>query len=39
MRTHQDDEIKYVSTPTKHSYNSNLKNILFWTSFVKDEKA
>jgi len=39
MRIHQDDDIRYVFTPTKHSYNSNLKNILFWTSSREEEKT
>ncbi len=39
MRSHQDDEIRYVFTLTKQSYNSNLKNILLWTSFGKEERA
>ncbi len=26
-------------TPTKKSYNSNLKNILLWTSFREEERA
>jgi hypothetical protein len=36
---HQDDEIRYVFTPTKQSYNGNMKNILLWTSFGEEEKA
>jgi hypothetical protein len=39
MHIHQDDEIKYVFTPIKYSYKSNLKNILLWTSFREEEKA
>ncbi len=39
MRTYQDDEIKYVFTPTKQSYNSNLNNILLWTSFGEEGGA
>jgi hypothetical protein len=39
VHTHQDDEIKYVFTPTKQSYNGNLKKILLWTSFGKEERA
>ncbi len=39
VQTYQDDEVKYVFNPTKHSYNSNLKNILLWTSFGEEEKA
>ncbi len=37
--THQDDEIKYVFTPTKQSYTNYLKNILLWTSFREEERA
>ncbi len=32
MHIHQDDEIRYVFTPTEHNYNNNLKNIFPWTS-------
>ncbi len=39
VRTHQDDEIRYVFTPTKQNYNGNLKNILLWTSFGEEERA
>ncbi len=39
VQTHQDDEIRYFFTPTKQNYNSNLKNILLWTSFGEEEKA
>jgi hypothetical protein len=39
MSIHQDDEIKYVFTIIKHSYNRNLKNILLWTSFGEEERA
>jgi hypothetical protein len=39
MHTHRDDEVKYIFTPTKHNYSSNTMNILFWTSFEKEEKA
>jgi len=35
---HQDDEIEYIFTPIKQSYNSNLKIILLWTSFGEEEK-
>ncbi len=38
VRAHQDDEIRYVITPTKHSYNSNLNNILLWTSSREEER-
>jgi hypothetical protein len=34
-----DDEVRYVFNPTKHSYNSNLMNILLWTSFGEEEKV
>jgi hypothetical protein len=37
VQTHQDDEVRYVFTPTKQSYNSNLKNILFSTSYGEEE--
>jgi len=39
MHTHQHDEIKYVFIPIEQSYNNNLKNILFWTSFGEEKKA
>ncbi len=39
MRTYQDDEIRYVFTPTKQSYNGNLKKIFLWTSSRKEERA
>ncbi len=29
MQNHQDDEVKYVFTFTKHNYNSNMKNFCF----------
>ncbi len=38
-RIYQDDEIRYVFTSTKQSYNGNLKNILLWTSFREEERA
>ncbi len=31
--------MKYVFTLTEYSYNSNLKNILLWTSFGEEERA
>jgi hypothetical protein len=37
VQTYQDDEVRYVFTLTKQSYNSNLKNIYLWTSFGKEE--
>jgi hypothetical protein len=37
--THQDDEIRYIFTPTKQSYNNNLKNILLWTNIGEEKKA
>jgi hypothetical protein len=39
MRTHEDDEVRYVFTPIWYSYNSNLKNILLWTSSGEEERA
>jgi hypothetical protein len=39
VQTHQDDEVRYLFTPIEQSYNSNLKNILVWTSFREEEKA
>ncbi len=39
VQTHQDDEVRYIFTPIEQNYNSNLKNILFWTSFGEEEKA
>ncbi len=36
---HQDDEVRYVSTPTNQSYNSDWKNILLWTSFGEEERT
>jgi hypothetical protein len=39
VRIHHDDEIRYVFTPTKQSYNSNLKNILLWISSGEEERA
>ncbi len=38
-KLHRNDKITYVFTPTKQSYNGNLKNILLWTSFREEEKA
>jgi hypothetical protein len=35
----QDDEIRYVFTPTEQTYNGNLKNILLWISFREEERA
>jgi hypothetical protein len=29
---------RYIFTPTKHNYNNNLKNIMFWTSFGEEER-
>ncbi len=39
MQTHQDDEIRYIFIPIKHSYNINLKNILIWTSSKEEVEA
>jgi hypothetical protein len=39
VQTHQNDEVRYVFIPIEQSYNNNLKNILLWTSFGKEEKA
>ncbi len=39
VHIHQDDEVRYVYIPTKQSYNSNLKNILLWTSFGEEERT
>ncbi len=39
MQTHQDDEVRYIFTPIEQSYNNNLKNSLFWTSFGKEERT
>ncbi len=39
VQTHQDDEVRYIFTPTYQSYNSNLKNILFWTNFREEERT
>ncbi len=39
VRIHQDDEIRYVFILIEQSYNSNLKNVLLWTSFGEEEKA
>jgi hypothetical protein len=39
LRTHKDDEVRYVFIPTKQSYNNNLKNILLWTSSREEKKA
>jgi hypothetical protein len=36
VHTYQDDKIRYVFTPTEHSYNNNLKNIFLWTSFGEE---
>ncbi len=38
VQIQQDDEVKYIFTPTEQSYNNNLKNILFWTSFREEGK-
>jgi hypothetical protein len=39
MQTCQDDEVRYVFTLTKQSYNSNMYNILLWTSSGEEEKT
>jgi len=39
VRTHEDDEVRYVFTPIEQSYNSNLKNILLWTSSGGEKRA
>ncbi len=39
VQSHQDDEVKYIFTPTKQSYNNDLKNILLQTRSRKEEKA
>ncbi len=39
VQNHQDDEVRYIFTFTDQSYNSNLKNILLWTSSRKEERA
>jgi len=31
--------VRYISTPIKQSYNNNLKNILLWTSFKREERT
>ncbi len=38
VQIQQDDDVRYIFTPTKQSYNNNLKNILLWTSLSEDEK-
>jgi hypothetical protein len=35
VQIHQD--VRYIFTPIKQSYNNNLKNILFWTIFGKEK--
>ncbi len=39
VQTHQDDEVRYVFTPTKENYNSNMNNILLWASSGEEERA
>ncbi len=39
VQTPHDDEVRYIFTPTQQSYNSNLKNILLWTSSREEERA
>ncbi len=34
-----DDEVRYVFTPIEQNYNSNLKNILLWTSSGEKDRA
>jgi hypothetical protein len=37
--TCQDDEIRYVFTPTQQGYNGNLKINLLWTSFGEEKRT
>jgi hypothetical protein len=37
VQIHQDNDVRYIFTPIKQSYNNNLKNILFWTIFGKEK--
>ncbi len=39
VQTHHDDEVMYIFTPTKQSYNNNLNNILIRTSFGEEERT
>ncbi len=39
VQTYQDDEVRYVFIPTYQSYNSNMNNILLWTSSREEERA
>ncbi len=38
VQIQQDDEFRYILTPTEHNYNNNLKNILLYTSSREKEK-
>jgi hypothetical protein len=37
VQIHQDNDVRYIFTPIKQSYNNNLKNILLWTIFGKEK--
>ncbi len=39
VQTHQDDEVRYIFTPIKQSYNNNLNNILLWINFKKEKRT
>ncbi len=39
VHIHQDDEIRYVFILKEQNCNSNLKNILLWTSFGEEERT
>ncbi len=38
VQIQQDDEVRYIFTPTKRINNKNLKNILLQTNFGKEER-
>ncbi len=38
VQIQQDDEVRYIFTPTKQINNKNLKNILLQTNFGKEER-
>ncbi len=38
VKTQQNDEVRYIFTPTKYSYNNNLRNILLWTNSREEER-
>ncbi len=38
VQIQQDDEVRYIFTPTEQSYNNNLKNIMLQTNYGEEKK-